>query len=225
MSIFHCKLIPWRKLSKLGKQISLLSFVLAGLCVTLLVMSVSYFIGLPDAAPDGDDQAGALLLAAQIMPTSSPIVNSSLPIAGSTATPRPVVLQDVDGYSIIAKLSIEKISLELPIIGETSDEALKVAPRLFSGPATPADDGNMVLTAHNNKDDSQFGRLNELEKGDTVTLMDKWGDTFSYEVYDIETITPDNVAALEEYEGERALALLTCSSNGNRRLLLRCRMV
>ena len=74
----------------------------------------------------------------------------------------------------------------------------------------------MLVTAHNNKDGSHFGKLKELTEGDTVRLMDKWGDTFSYEVYDIETITPDNVAALEEYEGEKALLLLTCTSNGNR---------
>ena len=83
----------------------------------------------------------------------------------------------------------------------------------------------MVISAHNDRTNVHFGRLNEFKSGNTVALMDQYGDIFSYEVYDIETIDPDNVSALDEYEGDRALSLLTCTSNGNRRLLLRCRMI
>jgi len=49
------------------------------------------------------------------------------------------------------------------------------------------------------------------------------GHKYEYTIYNIEIINPDNTTALYEYEGERALTLLTCTSNGNRRLLVRCK--
>lgn len=218
--------IPWRKLNKRGKAIRILIPVLAGLCVALVVISVNMFAEEDRLDDQARQETQALLIAAQTTATLEP---AQTPDTKETPLPtvpsRPAVLQDVDGYSVIAKVSIEKLELELPILSQATDDALKLAPCLFIGPQNPNDVGNMVITGHNNKDGSQFGRLKELKEGDIVTLMDKWGDTFTYEVYDIETIKPDDMASLEEYEGERALALVTCTSNGNSRLLLRCRLV
>ena len=164
---------------------------------------------------------------AMVLPEQSELPESaaSQPEATPTAEPpRVPVLEDADGYPVMARLEIEAIGLELPVIAELSDDALKTAPCLYAGPSTPQDAGNIVIVGHNYRGDSHFGRLNELEKGAAVRLTDKYGEDFEYEVYDIQIIAPDGVAALEDYEGERGLSLITCTESGENRLLLKCRL-
>lgn len=47
-------------------------------------------------------------------------------------------------------------------------------------------------------------------------LMDKYGETYHYEVYDAKTIGAEAVTELEEYEGEYALSLITCADRGEK---------
>lgn len=121
-------------------------------------------------------------------------------------------------------LAIEAIGLELPVIEELSDEALKTAPCLYAGPGSPEDAGNIVIVGHNYQDDSHFGKLDELEAGTAVRLTDMYWEVYDYEIYDIQVIAPDGVAALEVYEGNHGLALITCTTVGENRLLVKCRM-
>ena len=51
--------------------------------------------------------------------------------------------------------------------------------------------------------------------------MDKYGDFTDYEVYDMETVASDQAEALEKYEGEYGLTLITCTAGGESRLLVR----
>ena len=127
-----------------------------------------------------------------------------------------------ENYEIIGKLAIEKTKQELPVIARMDDEALKVSCCYYQG-ALPGKTGNMVITGHNYKSGSIFGRIDELEEGDSVMLSTQDGN-YTYKVYGTEIIKPDDVQALDEYEGDMALTLLTCASDGNRRLLVRCRI-
>ena len=125
----------------------------------------------------------------------------------------------------MARLSIGAIGLELPVIGELSDDALKTAPCLYAGPSLPEDAGNIVIVGHNYRNESHFGRLDELEAGGAVQLTDKYGEVYNYEVYSTETIAPDQISALENYEGAHGLALITCTDGGKNRLLVKCRLI
>lgn len=127
------------------------------------------------------------------------------------------------GYSVIAKLTIENLDLELPVISETDDKALKVSVCHYSGPM-PGEAGNMVITGHNFRNGAHFGRLDKIKQGDLV-LIEAQGKSYQYEVYETDVIKPDDVAALDEFEGEYALTLLTCTSHGNRRLIVRCKLL
>ncbi len=133
------------------------------------------------------------------------------------------VLQDIDeDHAVIAKLTIPKLELELPVLAECSDAALEISVCRLTGPSEPGGTGNMVITGHNYRSGAHFGRLDELEEGDTITLMDIWGKQFSYRVSEVTVIKPDDIEALDKFEGEYALALLTCTQHANRRLLVRC---
>jgi len=128
---------------------------------------------------------------------------------------------EFEGYAVIARLDIEKIGLALPVLSETSDDALKISVCYYTGPE-PGGIGNLVITGHNYRNGAHFGKLDQLSEGDTVLLTDLLGITYTYTVYKREQITPDNPEALEKTEHERELTLVTCEANGNRRLLMRC---
>lgn len=205
----------------------LLACILALLGVALAVTAVVLLTG-QGREPASEDEA--LTVAPSPTPSASPTPSESPPQSSAPEeTPPPprvrVLPETLEGYPVVAKLTIETLDLELFVLGDSSDAALEVSPGLYAGPDSPEFAGNIVITGHNYKNDSHFGRLDELENGDTVILMDKWGDEYRYEVYDSETIAPDQIDALEEYEGERALALLTCTQSGKNRLLVRCRLL
>lgn len=130
---------------------------------------------------------------------------------------------EYEGYEVIGKIIIDKISLSLPIIFPYSTKALSTSVCYYQG-ALMGQDGNMVITGHNFASGAHFGNLDKLKIGDKVVLEAPNGQKYEYKVYNIEIIKPDNTAALYKYEGQRALTLLTCTSNGNRRLLVRCKI-
>ena len=146
-----------------------------------------------------------------------------IPATATTLLPAPAPTPwTYEGYEVIGKLTIEKIEQELPIIGETNRQALRVSCSYYQG-ALPGEKGNMVITGHDYANGSIFGHLNKLGDGDIVELSTPYS-TYAYEVYATEVITPDDVEALDEYEGDTVLTLMTCTSHGNRRLLVRCRL-
>jgi len=132
--------------------------------------------------------------------------------------------QAIEGYLVMGRLEIEAIEQSLPVIERISDEALRVSVCLFSG-SHPGQPGNLVITGHNFASGAHFGRLDELESGDVVTLTLSDGTVYMYEVYESVIIAPDDLDALNIYRGERALSLITCVYNGNRRLLVRCKAI
>lgn len=124
------------------------------------------------------------------------------------------------GHNVLGVIEIEKINQKLPIIDETTTQTLELSCCYYKG-ALPGQKGNTVITGHNYANGSIFGDLDKLKSGDKVSISTKAG-TYIYKVYDTEVIKPDDIKALNEYEGDYGLTLMTCTSNGNRRLLIRC---
>ncbi len=132
--------------------------------------------------------------------------------------------QTLSGYQVIGKLTIQKIGVELPVISHMDEKSLKVSVCYYEG-AIPGEMGNMVISGHNYKNGAHFGKLDELEIGDPVIFETPDEIIWRYEVYDTQVVKPDNIEALEECEEQYELTLLTCTSQGNRRLLIRCRII
>ncbi len=121
-------------------------------------------------------------------------------------------------------LRIESISLELPILWDYDEKLLETTICRYRGP-DPGEDGNLIITGHDFLNGAHFGKLDKVKKGDQVVVYDEEGKEFSYTVYDSVVIKPDEVTALEEYEGDSALTLMTCTENANKRLLVKCKLV
>lgn len=122
---------------------------------------------------------------------------------------------DVKGVKYIGYLRIPDLGLELPIITKTTGSLLQVAPCRLSGSAYLED---LVIGAHNYS--THFGNLKKLQYGDPIEFIDMDGNTFAYEVDNVEILQPDQLEDL--CSGEYPLSLYTCTIGGRTRLTVRC---
>jgi sortase A len=134
----------------------------------------------------------------------------------STSAPEEtLVTRNVNGYNIIGIISIPAIDIKLAVISDWSYPNLKVSACRYSG--TPSE--QLVLLAHNYK--QHFGRLGELQQGDTVDFTDPNGIVYSYEV------TGTEIKGKYELEdilsGDWDLTLFTCTYGGANRVVVRCK--
>lgn len=121
----------------------------------------------------------------------------------------------IDGIPYIGYLSIPKLELDLPIISTWNYTLLNVAPCRYVGTVRGED---LVLMAHNY--DSHFGKLSQLETGDTVTFTDMDGEITCYEVVGEDILAP--TAVEEMTAGVFDLTLFTCTYGGKYRVTVYC---
>jgi LPXTG-site transpeptidase (sortase) family protein len=107
------------------------------------------------------------------------------------------------------------------VLSETSDKALTVSACHYKGPE-PGEEDNLVITGHDYTSGAIFGNLSKITVDDAVMLTDKNGKPYSYSVYKIDHINPDDANLLDNGAHSRELSLLTCENNGNGKLLVRC---
>ncbi len=124
----------------------------------------------------------------------------------------------VDGHDYIGKLSIPALRLVLPIMKEFSYDNLKIAPTKYYGDIETHD---FVICAHNY--DAHFGRLKNLQKDSSVEFSDLSGTTYRYEVVSVDVIEP--TAIDEVISGTNDLILLTCTTGGSARVIVRCDII
>lgn len=127
-------------------------------------------------------------------------------------------------YRIIGKISIPKIEVYYPIIYETTDEYLKIAPTKYCGPNIN-EVGNLCVLGHNYYNNQFFSRLSELENGDRVMLMPNEGGSKRYLVYNKYIINKDDLSCTnQDTNGKIELTLVTCVKfDKSKRLVVKCR--
>lgn len=217
----------WQSLRHMNKKT--LRIVLFSLAGVLAVAAGIVFFVLWNEGVTAGQSAQALLDASGLGPgaaeTASLGEESAAPTVEGQAGPSATLkAPEIQGYTVIARLDIDKIDQHLPVIAETTPEALKVSVCYFEG-TMPGEDGNLVITGHNYANGSHFGKLDQLEIGDTIQLTGIEGNTQAYTVYALDHIKPDEPEALSDTQYARELTLLTCESHGNGRLVVRCQAV
>jgi LPXTG-site transpeptidase (sortase) family protein len=204
------------------KYLRILMLVLSG---ALALTAAIIFYMLWNEGEKAERDAFALLAQSNFSPAQSGEIYSQ-PDApevqagnGMSTLPGP----EIKGCSVIARLDIKKLNLSLPVLSVASTEALKTSVCYYIGPE-PGEPGNLVIAGHNYRNGAHFGRLDKLSAGDQVTVTDQIGNCLTYTVYKTELIKPDEFQALQKMTYERELTLMTCELNGNRRLLVRCKI-
>ncbi len=150
---------------------------------------------------------------APTQPEAPALPGVELPSEEDALRPMPEV--DIDGVGYIGYLSIPELALELPVIGENSEENLEIAPCRFYGTAYQK---NFVIGGHRYR--RHFRKLSTLGYGDTVRFKDMDGNEFTYEVTELEVLDPSQAEYL--CSGDWDLSLYTCTPGGLSRVVLRC---
>ncbi|MFR8088825.1 MAG: sortase [Lachnospirales bacterium] len=124
-------------------------------------------------------------------------------------------ITEIEGYGYVGYLSIPDLELELPVMSEWDYNRLEIAPcRQFGSSRTD----DLVIAAHNYK--NHFGRLSQLEVGDTVFFTDMDGIENIYEVVAMDTLAPTEVEAVQNSGHD--LVLYTCTYGGRTRVTVFC---
>lgn len=132
---------------------------------------------------------------------------------------------EIQGYNVVGVLKIEKIALEYPILGITTNDAMKISITKFWGPNLN-EIGNVTLAGHNNVYGRMFAKLKDLENGDIIELTDMTNRTIKYKVFDQYIIDPNDLKCVESVDPEtRELTLLTCINRTKNRLVTKAREV
>ena len=132
---------------------------------------------------------------------------------------------NINGDGVMGYIEIPKIDVYLPIYHGTSAETLEKGAGHLEATALPIGGLNRhsVISAHRGLPSAElFTRLDEMEVGDVfyIHVLDR---TLAYEVDQIETIVPEDLALLSPESDKDLVTLLTCTpyAVNTHRLLVR----
>lgn len=135
--------------------------------------------------------------------------------------PKEDVLEEYKGYKVDSKLEIPKIELETYVLKDFSKEALNVSVTKFWG-CKPNVPGNYCIAGHNFKNKNMFHDLKNLEKEDSLFIIDNKVGKVEYEIYDIYKVLPEDTSCLEqETNGKKEVTLITCTSDSEERIIIK----
>lgn len=128
-------------------------------------------------------------------------------------------------YTTVGSVKIPKISVEYPILSETSVSWLKVSPCKFWG-ANPNEVGNLCIAGHNYRNKRFFSKVPKLVVGDIIEITDLDGKTVKYSVYDKFTVDPDNTDCTSQLtNGKKIVTLITCTDDSKQRVIVQAEEV
>ncbi len=130
-----------------------------------------------------------------------------------------------NAYTVAGKIAIPKIKIVYPVVNETTDEYLKVAPTKFAGPRMN-EVGNYCIVGHNYKNDQFFSKLSQLQINDEVYLTSKSGRKLTYRVYDKYEVNEKDLSCIsQDTNGKIEATLITCTTKKQNRLVIKCRAI
>ena len=138
----------------------------------------------------------------------------------------PTVYKTLNGekYTIIGKLNIPAININMNVLSSTSTALLKVSLNKYWG-GEPNEIGNFCIVGHNYENGTHFSNLYKLNSGDTIKLTDNYGRTLTYTVYDKYVVDPyDTKCTSQLTNGNTEITLITCHNSGKQRLVIKARV-
>ncbi len=126
-------------------------------------------------------------------------------------------------YFVIGLLKIEKINLTYPILSETSDDLLEIAPCRFYGPM-PNEVGNLCIAGHNYANQTHFAKIHLLEVGDIIQIYDLSGNKINYQIYSKKEISSQDTSCLsQDTNSLREITLITCKAIKGNRIVIKAK--
>lgn len=128
-------------------------------------------------------------------------------------------------YKVAGEIMIPKIQIAYPIINETTDESLKIAPTKLAGP-NMNEVGNFCIAGHNYKNNEFFSKLSTLDLNDKISLTSNDGKKLNYSIYKKYEVNESDLSCTDQNtNGNIEATLITCTNNKSVRLVIKCRAV
>lgn len=144
------------------------------------------------------------------------------PVIESTSNHEPRTIPKNSGNTAIGALEIEQIDLKLPVVEGIDKAQLEVALGHIPETAPIGEVGNAVLAGHRSYAYGRFfNRLGEMKVGDELTYTGEGGEEYTFSVYEILTLAPDDQSAFEQSTEKSVLSLYTCTPTATHRLVVR----
>ena len=115
-----------------------------------------------------------------------------------------------------SELIIPKIAIDMPIYHGSGEASLSAGVGHVEESSLPVggEDTHCILTAHSGmKGMRAFDDLRNMKKGDVFAVR-TLNELYAYEVYDVETVLPEEVDKLEIEKGKDLCTLITCTPYG-----------
>jgi len=152
---------------------------------------------LPSGHTPPDAAGGARPNEAEIPEHLRPLVQSLAEIPIPTVGPEQAI-----------RIQVPAINVDAPIVQGDGWEQLKKGVGQHIGSANPGQEGNLVLTAHNDVFGEIFRRLDELKKGDQITVYTNQR-AYIYIVTGSEIVMPTEVEVMSPTPQE-TITLISC---------------
>jgi sortase A len=167
-----------------------------------------------------------------LQPTDNNKTTTPVPtVVGSSSSPKPTAVSKTirkqKKQQVIGIIKIQKIKVNLPIVEGVEKQNLRVGIGHFPGTARPGTEGNGAFAGHRSYAlGKMFNRLNELVKGDTITIITKKG-SYVYRIYDKFVVLPKDVYVLNRVMNDNIITLVTCTPIriATHRLIIRARLI
>lgn len=186
--------------------------VLAGLCMVISALLMHKTLERQDAM--AGENSAILLQQLQLSKSCLPDQEAPPPEKTMFFKTETVPEKEYLGYSMIGTIRVADLGIELPVLRDWSYELLEVAPCRYSG-SMPAE--NLIILGHNYK--SHFTPLHRISEGTAVEFEDVNGVIHNFTVDQTEILYKRH---LDRLESEHPLILVTCTSGGQNRLVVRC---
>lgn len=125
-------------------------------------------------------------------------------------------LQELSLSSVMARITIPAINVDLPIYHGTRPDTLDRGIGHLFGTDLPVGGKNShaVLTGHTGlQNATMFDNLVDLKVGDSI-YIDVYGEKLRYDVFDTDVVLPDDVDTLNKVADRDLLTLITCTPYG-----------
>ena len=129
------------------------------------------------------------------------------------------------GFTVMGRMEIPKIDLDLPILERATRNSLEQSIGILMGPGLNQV-GNTIIVGHNYRNGTFFSRNNELANDDEIYITDNSGTRIEYTIYNIYTTSSeDSDYITRDTAGKREITLSTCTDDSRYRLVIWAREV
>ncbi len=197
--------------------------ITAGLLILLFVAYQLWGTGIYEARAQSDlESRFDRELARQGSQSTTTTTTSGTP---STTTPLslPPVAADGDPVGVI---KIDKIGVDKVVVEGTTVPDLRTGPGHYAGSPLPGQRGNAAIAGHRTTYGAPFGDLDQLARGDTISIQTLTG-TWKYQLTrDPFVVSPTQTEVLDPVPGEATLTLTTCNPkySASERLIAQARL-